>query len=354
MSALKNEPPIHKRRLRSHRASPPILALVMWACIAPMEGATGVVVGARSIDLGRIAPLAKLACSIRLTNAHAATLEVSNVRTTCSCVVPAWRKQTVAAGSGATLDLQLIASGIPGPFLEALEFDSSSPDEPRVRIEVRGEVYQAVEAIPAFAMLPVTPDAWKGETTTARIVNHESAPMELSGLRNLHPAFDARLAVVRPGFEYLLEMWTTRPLPNGNHYGRFELATTSSNVPRLEVTAFVPGLAAVALGPRSLRLPDEPGPGVTSGPVYIRSTTAHVLELRETKAPPAGTRVLLNTVEAGRLYRLELVTEPGFRMPQVGDLEVDLESNHAAHRRLRIPVSFAQPVTNATTVNAGR
>lgn len=359
MPALKKTAPGSDRLPTARRLPPAILAVLLLAGTGSMGRAgaatpsTGIVVGARSLDLGRVAPLARIPWTVRLTNATASVLEISNLRTTCSCVVPAWRKQTVPPGGGTTLDLQLIVSGVPGPLEEALEFDSSNPDEPRVRIEVRGEVYRAVEAIPEFAMLPVTPDAWQGEKAVVRIVNHEASPMELSGPRSLHPAFDGRLEVVRPGFEYLLEMWTTRALPNGNHYGRFELATSSSNAPRLEVTAFVPGLPAVALGPRSLRLPGKPGPGVTSGPVYIRSTTAHILELRAA-APPAGTRILLNAVETGRLYRLELVTESGFRMPAVGDLGVDLESNHAAHRTLRIPVSFAEPATNSATVNGGR
>jgi hypothetical protein len=64
--------------------------------------------------------------------------------------------------------------------------------------------------------------------------------------------------------------------------------------------------------------------------------------------------VLLETVEKGRLYRLSLVTEVGLRSAEGNDLAVVLESNHPAHRTLRVPISFADPGTNATPVNAGQ
>jgi hypothetical protein len=37
------------------------------------------------------------------------------------------------------------------------------------------------------------------------------------------------------------------------------------------------------------------------------------LEIRHSSPPPKGTRVLLETVENGRLYRLSLVTEVSLR-----------------------------------------
>ncbi len=311
------------------------------------------VVGERTRDVGRIVPLARLQWVVTLTNGTTQPVEIQNVRTSCSCLIPPWRTQVVPAGSQLAMPLELIASSVSGPFVEQLEFDATHPEEAKVRLEIRGEVYQPVEAVPAFAMLPVTPDAWKDAVAVARIVNHESTPIEVSGLKSLHPSFVGRLVTVRAGFEYAVEMRVTKALPNGNHYGRFELTTSSTNVPRLEVTAFVPGLPAVALGPRVLRLPTNPGPNTTSAPVHIRSTTPHVLEVRHDSPPPNGTRVILETVEKGRLYRLSLVTEAGLRGTEGSDLAVVLESNHPSHRTLRVPISFADPVTNASPVNAG-
>ena len=63
--------------------------------------------------------------------------------------------------------------------------------------------------------------------------------------------------------------------------------------------------------------------------------------------------MLLETVEEGRLYRLSLVTEVGLRSAAGIDLTVVLESNHPAHRTLRVPISFADPGTNAAPVNLG-
>ena len=328
------------------------LALLAMVSLRAADG-TGLVAGDRTRDVGRVAPLARIQWVVTLTNGTAQPVGIRNVRTSCSCLVPPWRTQTLPAGGQMQMPLELIASGVPGPFIEHLEFEASTPAEPKVRLEIRGEVYQPVEAVPAFAMLHVTPDAWKDEVAVARIVNHESTPVEVSGVRSLHPSFEGRLVTVRAGFEYMLEMRVTQALPNGNHYGRFELATSSTNVPRVEVTAFVPGLSAVALGPRSLRLPANPGPSTTSAPVHIRSTTSHALEFRPNPTAPPGTRAVLESVEKGRLYRLSLVIEEGFHRPEAGDPTVVLESNHPAYRTLRVPISFADPRTNSPPVSAG-
>jgi Protein of unknown function (DUF1573) len=346
--------------VKSFRTTPACIrswyaALLFFVAAASTHAAEGnpLALGERTRDVGRIIPLARLQWVVTLTNGTTQPVEIRNVRTSCSCLIPPWRTQVVPAGSQLAMPLELIASSVSGPFVEQLEFDASHPEEAKVRLEIRGEVYQPVEAVPAFAMLPITPDAWKDEVAVARIVNHESTPIEVSGLKSLHPSFVGRLVTVRPGFEYALEMRVTKALPNGNHYGGFELATSSTNVPRLEVTAFVPGLPAVAVGPRVLRLPTNPGPNTTSAPVYIRSTTPHVLEVRHNSPPPTGTRVLLETVEKGRLYRLSLVTEVDLRSAEGSDLALVLESNHPSHRTLRVPISFADSETNAAPVNAG-
>ncbi|MFM7103215.1 MAG: DUF1573 domain-containing protein, partial [Verrucomicrobiota bacterium] len=296
------------------------------------------VVGPRTLECGRLAPLARLPLTVVLTNSTAQPVEIRRVRTSCSCVIPPWRERTLPAGTGLEMPLELVAGAVSGPFVEQLDFDSSHPDAPQVRIVVRGEVYQPIEVVPAFVTLPVTPDAWADERAVARVINHEPEPMELTGLQGRHPAFAGRWEAIRPGFEYRLEVRVTQALPNGNHYGVFEVTTPSPQAPRLEFTVFVPGLPAVAVGPPALRLPAHPGPGTTSGPVHLRSTTGQALEVRAVAPPPAGLRVLLRTVEPGRLHRLEVVTTEGFPADAGTAPVVELESNHPSHRTLRIPV----------------
>lgn len=331
-----------------------LLALLLtggWTSRA--RAGADLVVGPRTLEAGRVAPLARLPLTVVLTNATARPVEIRRVRASCSCLIPPWRERTLPAGTGLEMSLEMVAGAVSGPFVEQLEFDSSHPDEPQVRIVVRGEVYQAVEVVPAFVTLPVTPDAWADERAVARVINHAPEPMELTGLQGRHPAFAGRFEAVRPGFEYRLEVRATQALPNGNHYGVFELATTSPQAPKLEFTAFVPGLPAVAVGPPALRLPARPGPGTTSGPVHLRATTGHALEVRAVAPPPAGLRVLLRTVEPGRLHRLEVVTAEGFRADAGAAPMVELESNHPSHRILRIPVTVAGTIPPNSPVNAG-
>lgn len=308
--------------------------------------AGGIIDGERTRDVGKVAPLARIPWVVTLTNATAQAIEVRNVRTSCSCLVVPWRAQTLPPRSRTDMPLELIVSGLSGPFSESLDFESTHPSESRVRLEVRGEVFQSVESIPPFVVLPVTPDSWRDEMVTARIVNHEARPMATPGFRSLHASFGGRLRPLREGFEYLLEMRATGPLPNGNHYGRFEVTTTSTNVPKIEVTAFVPGLPAVAVGPRVLRMRPDASPNTTSSPVFIRSTTAHALDVRLDEAPE-GTRPLLDVMEPGRVYRLALAFQPGFKGLATNASNVRLVSNHPSHPTLMVPIVPAAPVNAA-------
>ncbi|MFM8420409.1 MAG: DUF1573 domain-containing protein [Verrucomicrobiota bacterium] len=321
------------------------LALGIAMLCLPSLAATphGLVSGERSRDVGKVAPLARIPWVVTLTNATAHPVEVRNVRTSCSCLVVPWRAQTLPPRSRTEMPLELIASGLSGPFTESLDLETTHPDASRVHLEVRGEVFQPVESIPPFVVLPITPDSWRDEVVTARIVNHEARPIPTPGFKSLHASFAGRITPLRDGFEYLLEMRATGPLPNGNHYGRFEVATTSTNVPKLEVTAFVPGLPAVAIGPRALRMRPDAGPSTTSSPVFIRSTTTHGLDIRA-EGTPEGTRALLHVVEPGRLYRLALVTQPGFLGLATNASPVRLVSNHPSHPTLTVPVVPADPI----------
>ena len=296
--------------------------------------------------MGKVAPLARIPWVVNLTNATAQPVEVRNVRASCSCLVPPWRSRTLPPRSRTEMPLELIVSGLSGPFSESLDFETTHPDEPRVHLELRGEVFQPVESIPPFVVLAITPDSWRDEVVTARIVNHEANPIATPSLKGFHASFAGRIQPLREGFEYLLEMRATGPLPNGNHYGRFEVATSSTNAPKLEVTAFVPGLPAVAIGPRALRMRPDASPNTTSSPVFIRSTTAHALDVRLDEAPE-GTRPLLDVMEPGRVYRLALAFQPGFKGLATNASNVRLVSNHPSHPTLMVPIVPAAPVNAA-------
>lgn len=304
-----------------------------WAADTPRLGFSGT-----ARDFGRVGPQAHLEQRLDFENTGTATLQVRGIQTSCSCVRPEVRSLEIAPGARASLRVEFITGAPSGPFTESLTFETNDPDQAKVTVEWKGTVFRRIEAAPDFVVMEVTPDSWTNETATVRILNHAEAPIRLSDPVGANPAFAARLSTVKPGWEYALEMRPVRALPNGNHYGRFTLRTDSTEVPQVEVTAFVPGLSALVTTPRRVVLPAGSSTHRVVVPVFVRSTTEHRLVVSEPRCDAPGVRVNLEEREPGRMFVVGLEFPAGFRPPAGRKLELEMHTNHPQYPVLRVPV----------------
>jgi hypothetical protein len=308
-------------------------AAASWAADAARLGFSGT-----TRDLGRIGPQAHLEQRLEFENTGTALLQIRGIQTSCSCVRPEVRSLEIAPGTRASLRVELIAGAQSGPFTESLTFETNDPGQAKVTVEWKGTVFRRIEAVPDFVVMEVTPDSWTNETATVRILNHTEAPIRLSDPVGANPAFAARLSTVKPGWEYALEMRPVRALPNGNHYGRFTLRTDSTEVPQVEVTAFVPGLSALVTSPRRILLPAGSSTNLVVVPVFVRSTTGHRLVVSDPRCDAPGVRVNLEEREPGRLFVVRVEFSPGFPMTAERKLELEMRTNHPQYPVLRVPV----------------
>ena len=293
-------------------------------------------------DLGRIAPQAQLEQRLDFENTGTAPLQIRQLQTSCSCVRPEVRSLEIAPGARASLRVEFIAGAPSGPFTESLTFETNDPGRSKVTVEWKGTVFRRIEAVPDFVVMEVTPDSWTNETAIVRILNHTETPIRLSEPVGANPAFAARLSTLKPGWEYALEMRAVRALSNGNHYGRFSVRTDSSEVPQVEVTAFVPGLSALVTTPRRIVLPAGSSTNRVVVPVFVRSTTEHRLVVSDPGCDAPGVRVNLEEREPGRLFVVRLEFPAGFRPTAGRKLELEMRTNHPQYPKLRVPVGSGE------------
>jgi signal peptidase I len=321
-----------------------------WAPAAAAAERPRLIAGETVVELGRVPPTTRLEPTLTLANAGDVLLEVGGFRSSCSCLRPSVEALKIAAGERATLTLGLHTSDLSGPFSEWLTLTSNDPEQPELRLEVRGTVFRLVEAVPPFVKLEITPDSWADTVVTTRILNHGERPITVEDPVGSNPAFAARLVPHRPGFEYALEIRATRVLGTGNHYGKFTLPTSAPEAPKIEVTAFVPGLPAVVATPRTLPLPAAPASNRVVRTVLVRGTTDHRLRLERPRFDgppvPAGVAVSVTEREAGRLFALVVEFPPGFAPSATNRLALAVDSNHPQFPTLRIPILPAEPATN--------
>lgn len=295
---------------------------------------------ASSRDFGRVQPRATLDHRVTFANTGGMVLRIGDFQRSCSCVQLPVSSLEVPPGTRATLELTLLASDLSGPFEETLSFTSNDPLHPTGSVTLRGLVFRRIEAVPDFAVLPVTPDSGTNEVVQVRILNHGDGPIEVREPHGSNPAFAARLIPRVPGREWTLELRTTRILPNASHYGPFTLQTSSPEVPELRVTAFVPGLPAVVATPREWVIDANAAAGspTLECTILVRSTTDHSLEVSTPEIDVPGVETRLETREPGRLFAVRLRFPEDFRPAPGFKAVLDLRTNHPRFEHLRVPV----------------
>lgn len=330
------------------RLLPGILALLVLARLstalatdsAPGGAAPRFAPASLEHDFGRVIPRERLRHTLNVTNLGGTALRLSHFERSCSCVEPAVRELVIAPGGVGRLEVGVQAGDPSGAFVETLAFETNDPDRPAGKLTFRGVVFRRIEAVPDFVVLPITPDSPLSQSVTVRIVNHGSTPVGLGEPRGSNPAFAAVLRPRVPGREYDLEFRATRPLPNGNHYGRFSLTTDDPEVREIVATVFVPGLAAVVITPPVLELPlaGVPPPATNAPVVLVRSTSDHRLEVTDPVTDLPGARVRMEVREPGRLVAVHLHLPANFTPARGFRSEVTVKTNHPRFPVLRIPV----------------
>jgi hypothetical protein len=293
-----------------------------------------------ALDFGSVPPRTTLTSTIHWTNSGTAPLVIRDIQVSCSCLQPGARSLTVDPGSHGSLEVGVLAPDRSGAFLETLTFSSNDPEHAAGSIEFRGAVFRKIEAIPDFAVLAITPDSGTNESVRIRMVNHGPEPVEIGEPRGNNPAFEARLVRGATGTDPELFVRVTRPLANANHFAVFKLSTSSPEVPELEVTVYVPGLPAVAVTPREIRLaPRAPGRAEDRvRTVFIRGTTDEGLVVSNATVQLPGARVKLETRQPGRLFVAHLEFSADFDPSPQSPAELLFHTNHPRFPVVRVPI----------------
>lgn len=296
------------------------------------------------LDLGIVAPNAVVDSALSLTNAGSDTLIIKELSASCSCLEIGEHPGLLEPGAVGHITLKLHTVSASGAFTESLTLVSNDPAQPELTVELRGTVWQAVEAIPSFVMFRVTPDSPTNETAWVRIVNHTADPVDLKAPTVNSRSFSASLRPVVPGREYLLGIRAIPPLSTGHTFGKVTVPTSSPKTPQVEVTVMVPALPSVVATPTELRLPTASHDQPLRRTVWVRCTVPHRLQVTGVSVTPrqgtaiGGVPVRVTEKEPGRLFAVDLTFPPDFLASAGGEGLLVVTNNHPRHGQLRIPI----------------
>ena len=271
------------------------------------------------------------------TNIGGATLEVTNVQASCGCTTAGeWTRQ-VEPGQTGSIPIQFSSGNFSGQVEKTITVSCNDTNRPAVVLQIKGNIWKAIDVSPQFAVLNVTSEA-PSNATTVRIVSNEGAPLTVSAPESSNPAFGVELITNQPGKEFQLIVKTVPPLPAGNVQGQITLKTSSTNLPVISVSVWANVQQAVMVVPAQITLPAAPLVNPMASAITIRNNGTNTLALSDAAVNAKGVDVRVSEIQPGRYFTVTVNFPMGFEMAQGEKVELSVKSNHPQFPMIKVPV----------------
>lgn len=288
-------------------------------------------------DFGQIKGGETVNYSYVFTNVGSAILHVSNVHASCGCTTTGEWSRQVEPGHTGRIPVLFNSQNFSGAVGKIITVTCNDPNQPAVVLQIKGTIWRPIDVVPAYAMLKVTIAA-PSNATTVRIVNNEAAPLTLSAPESSNPAFAVELSTNQPGKEFHLTVRTVPPLPAGSVQGQITLKTSSTNMPVINIGAWVIMQQAVVATPSQILLPEAPLANSLVSTVSIQNNGTNALALTEPAMNVKGVDLQLRELQPGRSFTLTVSFPAGFAILPGEKVELSVKSDHPQFPIIKVPV----------------
>ncbi len=275
------------------------------------------------------------------TNVGTAILDVTDVRPGCGCTTAGQWTRQVEPGKTGTIPLQFNSSNFTGPVTKTATVTCNDPSQPTVILQLKANIWRAIEVLPQYAVLNLTSEA-PSNSTTVRIVNNLDNPLTISDVESKNPAFATELKTIKEGKEYQVVVKTASPFPNGNVTGQITMKTSSTNMPVINITAWANMQQTVMAMPAQVSLSAGPLPSNLTQTVWIQNRSTNAIKVTEPTINLEGANVQLKEFQPGRYFSLTLTFPPGKVISQNEKIELTVKTSHPQYPVIRVPV-YQQP-----------
>ncbi len=274
------------------------------------------VLGQSVIDVGTVSRGDKVEQTFRIRNEGEATLEVTDVKPACGCTVVDFDSRIGPGGTGelvATLDTK----GMRGPVAKTVQVFTNDPRNPRLELVLKADVRSYVEAAPGYARFLAV--RGKGAETMTQTLWSE-VPGEFAIRRARSPygfidvdvreASEEERVAGKEGRQWIVEIALDPMAPDGQFA---DFVTLDIDHPRLRqmripVSGFVRPVVTVL--PRVADFGRKDPATNYSQVLELHNLGDAAVTLGDATSSVPGVIPSLETVEAGKLYRLKLTLDP--------------------------------------------
>src|SRR5262245_28798888 len=213
-------------------------------------------------DFGKVSSGEVVKHSFVFTNIGTATLEIKDVRPGCGCTTAGTWDKEVEPGKTGSIPLQFNSANFGGTIMKQATVTCNDLSQSNVVLQLKGTVWKPIDVTPSMAVFNVSSEAETNDTKVVRIVSNLDEPLTLSDLQCTNRSFKAELKTVRPGKEFELHITALPPFTAPSMMAPVSLKTSATNMPLINVSAYVAVQQPVTFSPSQIILP--PGPATNA------------------------------------------------------------------------------------------
>jgi hypothetical protein len=295
-------------------------------------------------DFGKIGASEQAKHTFYFTNTGNQALYITNVHPSCGCTAAGEWTRMVEPGQFGAIPIQFNASSFNGMVLKAVTVTSNDRQQPSALLQIKAQVWRPIEVTPQYAIINIGPDS-RGGTNIVRIINNTDQPLTLSDPESSNPSFVPTIVEVKtnlPGKEFQLIIAAVPPLPPGSTQAQIKIASSSTNMPVLNVTALAFVQPPVSLMPAQIGLPPGPLANQLTSSITIVNNTTNWMTVAEPSINATNVTVQLREMQPGRTFVVTLGFPEGFVVSPGEQIALTAKSDHPRMPNIRIPIFQTQ------------
>lgn len=272
------------------------------------------------------------------TNTGNATLEITNVHSTCGCTTLGDWPRTVPPGASGSIGIQFNSTKVIGNIEKLVLVYSNDRQRPIVNLTIAGRVGHPIEFGPKWVYFNAPAGASASPVNIVTITNSAKELLSVFDARSTNEHFTVRLLTNQLGREYRLEIASAQLSGPGVARGAVEVKTSSPDLPLITIPTMVNAQPAVAILPAQIQLPPAPLPNALTNIIVLQYTgTSTNFSVTNCAVNAPNVRAMVKSLTPGKLFQVLLAFPVGFSAP--AGCEFSAQTTDANQSIVKAPIS---------------
>jgi len=320
------------------RAKRPVLALSVLALLAlpALAAAPRAVVDKPVVDVGKVKKGDPIQHEFVIRNAGDAPLEITEVKPSCGCTVAEY-DAVIAPGATGRVKTVVKTDSFGGGIAKSVTVFTNDAGNPRLNLVVKALIHEAVVARPGYARF-MTVQGQPVDTSVQTVSSTDGTDIEVLSVKSPYPFVKA----IHSRDEDKAGRWRVElSLDGGAPAGPLaDYVVVRTNHPeQAEVKIAVSGLVRpiIAVAPKVADFGRREVVEPQSKSLEVKNLGPAAVELTEATSDVAGLEAVIESIEEGRHYRIQLTLTDA--LPK-GDFEgrLTIKTSSARQPVIEVPL----------------